>query len=73
MLSGKEYACQAGDVGLIPVLGRSPGEGHGNPLQYFFLENPMSREAWQATVCGVEKESDMTVTKQQHSCFTMLC
>jgi len=36
--------------GLIPVLGRSPGEGHGNPLQYSCLENPMDREAWQATV-----------------------
>ena len=38
------------DVGLIPVLGRSPGGGHGNPLQYSCLENPMDRGAWQATV-----------------------
>ena len=37
---GKESACNAGDLGLIPGLGRSPGEGHGNPLQYSFLENP---------------------------------
>ena len=43
------------DVGLIPGLGRSPGGGHGNPLQYSCLENPMDREAWQATVYGVAK------------------
>ena len=45
-LSGKESACNAGDLGLIPGLRRSPGEGHGNPLQYSCLENPMDREAW---------------------------
>ena len=39
-----------GDVGFIPGSGRSPGRGHGNPLQYFCLENPMDRGAWQATV-----------------------
>ena len=52
-LSGKESACDAGDikdVGSIPELGRSPGGGHGNPLQYSCLESPMDREAWQATV-----------------------
>ena len=43
------------DVGLIPGLGRSPGGGHGNPLQYSCLENPMDRGAWQATVYGVAK------------------
>ena len=37
---GKEYACNVGDLGLIPELGRSPGGGHGNPLQYHCLENP---------------------------------
>ena len=42
-----------GDVGLTPVLGKSPGEGNGNPLQYSCLENPMDRGAWRATVCGV--------------------
>ena len=42
-----------GDMGLIPGLGRSPGEGHGNPLQYPCLENPMDREAWWAIVHGV--------------------
>ena len=41
------------DVGLIPGLGRSPGGGHGNPLQYSCLENPMDRGAWRATVHGV--------------------
>ena len=44
------------DTGLIPGLGRSPGGGHGNPLQYFCLENPMDREAWQATVHRVTKK-----------------
>ena len=43
---GKESACSAGDPGLIPESGRSPGEGNGNPLQYSCLENPMDREAW---------------------------
>ena len=58
-LSGKESACNAGDPGLIPGLGRSPGEGNGNPLQYSCLENPMDRGAWWATVCRVA-ESDTT-------------
>ena len=40
----KESACNSGDLGLIPGLGRSPGEGNGNPLQYSYLENPMDRE-----------------------------
>ena len=48
-------AGDAGDVGLIPGLGRSPGEGNGNPLQYSCLENPMDRGAWWATVHGVTK------------------
>ena len=59
-LSGKESACQARDTSLIPGLERSPGEGNGNPLQYSYLGNPMGRGAWQATVHGVAKESDMT-------------
>ena len=49
----KESTCKAGDLGLIPGLGRSPGEGNGNPLQYSCMENPMDRGAWQATVHGV--------------------
>ena len=52
---GKESACNAGDPGLIPESGRSPGEGNGYPLQYFCLENPMDRRAWWATVHGVSK------------------
>ena len=46
-------ACNAGDLSLMPSLGRSPGEGHGYPLQYSCLENPMNRGAWQAAVHGV--------------------
>ena len=57
-LSGKESTCNAGDrgdAGLIPVSGRSPGEGNGNLLQYFSLENPMDRGAWPSTVHRVGK------------------
>ena len=52
---GKESACNAGDPGSTPGLGRSPGEGNGNPLQYSCLENPMDRGAWQAIVHGLTK------------------
>ena len=52
---GKESACSAGDSGLIPGSGRSPGEGSGNPLQYSCLENSTDRGAWWATVHGVAK------------------
>ena len=52
---GKESACNVGDLGSIPGLGRSPGEGNGNPLQYPCLENPTDRGAWQATVHGITK------------------
>ena len=48
--AGKESACSVGDLGSIPGLGRSPGGGHDNPLQYSCLENPMDRGAWWATV-----------------------
>ena len=48
----------AGDTGLIPGLGGSPGEGSGYPLQYSCLENPIDRGAWWATVHGITKESD---------------
>ena len=51
--SGKESVCNArivGDLGSIPGSGRSPGRGNGNPLQYSFLENPVDRGAWWATV-----------------------
>ena len=56
----KASAWNAGDPGSIPGWGRSPGEGNGNPLQYYCLKNPMDRGAWQATVHGVAKESDRT-------------
>ena len=57
-LSGKESACTAvasGAASLIPGSGRSPGEGHGNPLQYSCFENPVDRGAWWATVLRVPK------------------
>ena len=47
---GKVSACNARDLGSIPGLGRSPGEGNGNPLQYSRLENPVARGAWWAAV-----------------------
>ena len=53
--NGEESTCNAGDSGLIPGLGRSPGEGKGYPLQYSCLENHMDGEAWRATVRGVIK------------------
>ena len=52
---GEESVCNVGDLGSIPELGRSPGEGQGNPLQYSCLENLMDRGAWWATVQGVTK------------------
>ena len=51
----KNPPANAGDLGMIPGSGRSPGEGNGNTLQYFCLENPMDRGAWWATVRGVAK------------------
>ena len=56
---GKESACNTGDPDSIPGPGKSPGEGHDNPLQYSCLENSMDRGAWKAKVHG-HKESDMT-------------
>ena len=58
MLLVKKLHVNAGDVrdpGLIPGLGRSPGEGNGNPLQYSCLENPMDRGAWRATIHRIAK------------------
>ena len=52
---GKESACNVGDVGSVPRLGRSPGEGNGNPYQYSFLENSTDRRAWRATVHEVQR------------------
>ena len=58
--AGKESACKVGDLGLIPGLGRSPGEEKGYPRQYSGLENPMDRGGWWATARCVAKESDTT-------------
>ena len=62
----KASACNAGDLDSIPGLGRSPGEGNGNPLQYSCLENPIDRGAWWATVHRVSMSqtrlSDFTFT-----------
>ena len=57
---GKESACSVGDPSLIPALGRSPGEGNGNPCQYSCLENPMNWGTWQDTV--------HTLYKKQYKC-----
>ena len=56
----KNLPANVGDLGLIPGLGRYPGEGNGNPLQYSCLGNPMDSGAWPATVHGFSKELDMT-------------
>ena len=69
-LSGKESPCNSGDTGdwsLIPGLGRSPGEGNSNPLQYSCRENPMERGAQWATVPGVAEMDTTEVT--QHICM----
>ena len=63
----KNLPAKAGEVrdaGSIPGLGRSPGEGNGNPLQYSCLENPMDRGAWRATVHRGRKKSDTTQVTQ---------
>ena len=71
-LKVKVSAWNVGDQGSIPVLGRSPGEGHGNLLQYSCLENPMEGGAWWATVHGVTKSqsqlSDCAETRSGNSC-----
>ena len=64
---GKEPACNVGDLGSVPGLGRSPGEGHGNPLQYFCLENPMDGGSWRATLHVVTERWTQLSTAQQHS------
>ena len=67
----KVSVCNAGDPGLIPGSGRSPGEGNGNPLQYSCLENPMDGGAWWAAVHGVAKSqtrlNDFTFTFHFHA------
>ena len=60
-----ESACNVGDPGSIPGSGRSPGGGHGNPLQYSCLQNPMGRGAWRATVHGIAQS--WTWLSDQHT------
>ena len=65
----KSPPANAGDIremGLIPGSRRSPGVGDGNPLQYFCLENPMDREAWQATVHRVAENQTTEATTHKH-------
>ena len=62
----KKSTCNAGDLSSIPGLGKSPGGGNGNPLQYSYLDNSMDRGAWWATVHGVTKRHDWT-TKYVHA------
>ena len=62
----KESACRAGDVNLIPELGRFPGEGIGYPLQYSCLGNPVDRRAWWAMVHGVVKNQTQLSVEHFH-------
>ena len=64
---GKASVYNVGDPGSSPGLGRPPGEGNGNPLQYYCLENPMERGAWKAAVYGATK------SRTRLSDFTSLC
>ena len=60
-LNTKESACNAGDLASVRGLGRSPGVGNGNPLQYACLENSVDRGAWRATVLGVaESQTELS-------------
>ena len=73
-LSGKESACSTGDLGSIPGLGRSPGEGNGNPLQYSGLESPKDRGAWWAAVHWTAKSwhnrTHMYTERATYSCWS---
>ena len=69
--NSKESACSAGDLGLVPGLGRFPGEGNGHPLQYSCLENSMDKGAWWATVNGVTKSQ--TQLSNYHLHFSLSC
>ena len=74
-VSGKEFVCQcinAELAGWIPESGRSPGEGHGNPVQYSCLENFMDRWAWKATVHGVSK-SQTRLSTHVHCILNHIC
>ena len=64
--ASKASAYNVGDLGSIPGSGRFPGEGHGNPLQYSCLRNPMDGGAWQTAVYGVAKSRTLLVTSLTH-------
>ena len=69
--AGQESACNAGDLGSIPGLGRSPEEGNGYPLQYSGLENSMDRRGWQATIHGVAESAtteQLSVSNEDAMC-----
>ena len=69
----KNMPANAEDASLIPGLGRSPGGGHGNPLQYSCLENPMNRGAWWAAVHGVAKiQTGLKRISMQHALLLIL-
>ena len=68
VLAGKEAICNGGDLGSIPWLGRSPGEGKGYPLQCSCLENPRDGGAWWAAICGVAQSQ----TRQREFHFYLL-
>ena len=73
--SGKNTPAHAGDIrdsGLIPGWGRSPGRGHGNPLQYFCLENPMNRGAWWTMVHKIPKSQTRLKWLSMHTCILLL-
>ena len=72
--NNKKSACNGGDLGLIPGLGRSPGGQHGNPLQYYCLENPRDGGAWWAAIYGVSHSQTRlkqlsTSSSSQYSCL----
>ena len=69
---GEESACNAGDVGLTPGSGRSPGERNGNPLQYSCLEKPMDRGAWWAIVHRVAKSRTQLKRLNNGACTWLL-
>ena len=65
--ASKESSCNAGNSSSIPGSGRSPGGGHGNPLEYSCLENPMDRGAWQGTVHRVAKSQTQQKQVSTHA------
>ena len=71
-LTGKGSACNVGDMGSIPGSKRYHEEGNGSPLQYSYLENPMDRGAWWATIHGITKELDTTYRVNNKNSSTCL-